>query len=85
MILQKNKWPCTENAVRYRIFAELVVELVHFGSWASYKCHTLSTVIKLRETTQICKKIISRTIGKGSINPIISEVNDALKNDIIVR
>lgn len=84
MISFNNNWPNTKNATRYKLFAELVVELVHSNSWDSYKCHTLSTVIKLQETAIYCEKIMDRTVPKGGLQPTIEEVNDAIRNDPII-
>ncbi|MEP5376669.1 MAG: hypothetical protein ABJQ14_12910 [Hyphomicrobiales bacterium] len=84
MISLNNNWPNTDNATRYKLFAELVVELVHSSSWDSYKCHTLSTVTKLREAAISCQKTIGRTVPKAGLQPIIDEINDAIASDLIL-
>lgn len=84
MIRFENKWPGTENANRYKLFGEVVVELVHRSSWDSYKCHALSTVTKLREMAISCRKVISRTVPKAGLKPTLEEVNSAFASDPVV-
>lgn len=85
MKLLRNNWPKSENSERYKILAELILELVIDGSWESYKSHSLSTIMKLMELNNTCRLVISKSMSKATLKPIIQEVNEALREDLIVH
>jgi hypothetical protein len=84
MILLSSTWPNTENSIRYKLFAELVIELVHPSSWDSYKCHTLSTPTKIQEIIYTGRKVLNRSIPKPTIQLVVDEANQSIKNDPVL-
>lgn len=84
MKLRENGWPSTKRAERYKQFAEHIVELADDESWESYRHHTLSTVAKIAEISKQCRQIETKQVGKGSLEPLVEELNDSLTSDPII-
>ena len=80
-----NNWPVTKNAEFYKLFAERTVELTDARSHDGYRVHALSTIMKLRELSVVCGRVLDRHIPKVSLEHIVDEVTEALQSDLVAR
>jgi hypothetical protein len=78
-------WPKTKRAEYYRLFADRMLELVTPTSPSAYRVHALSTPSKFKELGVNANKVLERSIPKVTLDPIISEVNEAIQVDPVVK
>lgn len=81
----QNRWPKTPLAAHYLAFATRVRELVHPEAQDIYRVHALSTLEKLRELGRCCSEVSSGQYPRKALDPIVAEVEEALRSDPIVK
>ncbi len=83
--LHQNSWPKTEQASRYKLFSEVVLELVLHTSWDSYRSHALSTPIKAAELLKSLQKVSRKEVSKPSLEPQLLELRHSIEHDRIFK
>lgn len=80
-----NKWPKTDRARQFLLFATRLKELLHPAAQDIYRVHAVSSLGKISEIERCCGEILLGRYPKAALRPIILEANECLDSDIIIK
>ena len=84
-ILPSNKWPDTELARHYILFAQTVQLLLNENAFESFRAPVLDNLTRLSEFIHLCDLVLHRELPQGHLKPVASELIEYLGSDSVAK